>query len=58
MFSWPERLLVGALVLNAALMSYLIYDSIDLRAERDTRMEEQVKIEVLWKEAIERCLAD
>ena len=54
MFSWPEKLVLAALALNAVLMSYIVYDSV----ERELRMEEQTKIEALWKEAIRRCLAD
>ena len=62
MFKWPEKLLLLALVAWMTFMFHTFRESIDLLesdlATRHFRMEEQAKVEALWKEAIKRCLAD
>ena len=62
MFKWPEKLLLLVLVAWVTFMFHTMRNSIDLlehaMVERDIRMEEQAKVEALWKEAIKRCLAD
>ena len=56
MFKWPEKLLLLVLVTWVTFILHTLRESINLLesdlAAQQFRMEEQAKIEVLWKEAM------